>query len=113
MSIQEAAAIVGLLLSGTVLLGFLIAVIYYFWKQKDKEDLKDDLARARDRGDDWKKRYEEKEVECNENVSRNDARIAQLELDVSKAERRLAECEKREDNLRKGDLRLKGERGAE
>ncbi len=97
LTLKEVGLYFALFLSFLAVIGSLAAIIYFYWSKTGTEALKEDLTRLRSRYDDCRKDI------ADETASHNATR-AELE----RAERRLKNCEDREEDLRKKDLRLQG-----
>ncbi len=94
---QEVGLYFALFLSFLTLVGLFVAIVYFYWSKTGTEALKEDLNRSRSRYDDCRK-------DIADEIASHNATRAELE----RAERRLKNCEDREEDLRKKDLRLQG-----
>ena len=92
---QEVGLYFALFLSFLTLVGLMVAIVYFYWSKTGTEALKEDLNRSRSRYDDCKK-------DIADELASHSATRAELE----RAERRLKNCEDREEDLRKKDLRI-------
>ncbi len=94
---QEVGLYFALFLSFLTLVGLFVAIVYFYWSKTGTEALKEDLNRSRSRYDD-----------CKKDVADELAAHSATRAELARAERRLKNCEDREEDLRKKDLRLQG-----
>ena len=94
---QEVGLYFALFLSFLTLVGLFVAIVYFYWSKTGTEALKEDLSRSRSRYDD-----------CKKDIADELAAHSQTRAELERAERRLKNCEDREEDLRKKDLRLQG-----
>lgn len=114
LTVQGVGAIVGLFLAAFALISLVAGIAFwYYWGGKSTEQIKDDLARARDRAEEFKSKYEEEKAARAEDKASYKLEIAIKDKELTQAERRLENCEQREEELRKKDLRWKGEQDHE
>lgn len=97
VTLQEAGLYFALFLSFLAFIGVTVAIVYFYWSKTGTEALKEDLARSRSRYDD-----------CKKDIADEIASHSTTRADLERAERRLKNCEDREEDLRKKDLRLQG-----
>ncbi len=81
----------------TDVIGLFVTIVYFYWSKTGTEALKEDLNRSRSRYDD-----------CKKDIADEMSSHSQTRAELERAERRLKNCEDREEDLRKKDLRLQG-----
>ncbi len=99
---QELGLYFALFLSFLAVVGFFIAIIYFYWSKTGTEALKEDLTRLRSRYDD-----------CQKDFLREQSDHNATRTDMTRTERRLKACEDREEDEKKKDLRTQGRNPAQ
>ncbi len=94
---QEVGLYFALFLSFLTLVGLFVGIVYFYWSKTGTEALKEDLNRSRSRYDD-----------CKKDIADAIASHSATRVELERAERRLKNCEDREENEKKKDLRMKG-----
>ncbi len=97
LTAQEVGLYFALFLSFLTLIGLFVAIVYFYWSKTGTEALKTDLLNSRARYDD-----------CVKDMTKEQSSHSATRAELERAERRLKNCEDREEDLRKKDLRLQG-----
>lgn len=97
LTAQEIGLYFALFLSFLTLVGLMVAIVYFYWSKTGTEALKTDLLNCRARYDD-----------CLKDVVKEQSSHNATRAELERCERRLKNCEDREEDLRKKDLRLQG-----
>jgi len=96
LTVQEVGLYFALFLTSLTAVGLFVTIVYFYWSKTGTEALKEDLARSRARYEDCKKDLED--IKAEHTATR---------IECARAERRLADCEDREEDLKEEDLRKK------